>query len=299
MSPNEPDREADASETAVVETAPSPGEAPLASSSAPSPDPSAFVTQLPVYEGPLDVLLRLIEERELEITRVSLAAVTGQFIAYIGQMDKCEPQVISNFLQIAAKLILIKSRALLPVVKIEQEVEEETDDLVAALKAYQLFKRAARILQERERTGLRSFRSEAPHIARPKSTALPLDNVTVDMLSRAMQRVIDRWLPPPAVDNVMSRLPFTVNDCMDRIRTRVTEKPRIQFTDMLVGVNTRVEVVITLLALLELLKRYVVRAHQESQFGDIWIEHFPENERPWAELGQAPPADDETVEFAV
>ncbi len=270
--------------------------APAASAAA---DAASFVAQLPVYEGPLDVLLRLIEERELEITRVSLAAVTAQFIAYIGQMDRREPQVISNFLQIAAKLILIKSRALLPVVTVEQEVEEETDDLVAALKAYQRFKRAARILQERERAGMRSFPIAAPHIPRPKSTTLPLENVSIDMLARAMQRVIDRWLPPPAVENVVSRLPFTVNDCMDRIRTRVLEAPRVQFTEMLVGVNTRVEVIITLLALLELLKRYVVRAYQETQFGDIWIEHFPEHERPWAELGHAPPADDETVEFAV
>jgi chromatin segregation and condensation protein Rec8/ScpA/Scc1 (kleisin family) len=117
------------------------------------------------------------------------------------------------------------------------------------------------------------------------------------MLSRAMQRVIDRWLPPPVVDNVMSRLPFTVNDCMDRIREKVKQQPRVRFTDMLIGVNTRVEVVITLLALLELLKRYAVRAHQEQLFGDIWFEYFPDAERPWTEMQM--PADDNSVEFAV
>lgn len=259
-----------------------------------------FLAQLPVYQGPLEVLLNLIEERELEITKVALAQVTSQFIAYIGAMDKREPQMISNFLQIAAKLILIKSRSLLPQVHVEAEVEEETDDLVAALKAYQLYKRAARILAEREKSGLRSFRVEPPLISRPKSTSLPLDNVTVDLLARAMQRVVDRWLPPPAVDNVMSRLPFTVNDCMDRIRASVKAKPRVLFTDMLVGINTRVEIVITLLALLELLKRFTVRAFQDKAFGEIWFEHFPEAERPWKEMGMTPPADDDnSVEFAV
>ncbi len=259
-----------------------------------------FLTHLPVYQGPLEVLLNLIEDHELEITKVALAQVTSQFIAYIGAMDKREPQMISNFLQIAAKLILMKSRSLLPQVHVEAEVEEETDDLVAALKAYQLYKRAARILAEREKTGLRSFRVEPPQTARPKSTSLPLDNVTVDMLARAMQRVVDRWLPPQAVDDVMSRLPFTVNDCMDRIRTSVKAKPRVLFTDMLVGINTRVEIVITLLALLELLKRFSVRAFQDKAFGEIWFEHFPEAERPWAEMGMTPPAeDDNTVEFAV
>jgi segregation and condensation protein A len=141
---------------------------------------------------------------------------------------------------------------------------------------------------------------EPPQISRPKSNSLPLDNVTVDLLARAMQRVVDRWLPPPAVDNVMARLPFTVNDCMDRIRTSVKAQPRVLFTDMLVGINTRVEIVITLLALLELLKRFAVRAYQDKAFGEIWFEHFPEAERPWAEMGMTPPAeDDNTVEFAV
>jgi segregation and condensation protein A len=258
-----------------------------------------FVTQLNIYEGPLDVLLRLIEERELEITKVSLASVTSQFIAYINKMDRRQPQQISNFLQIAAKLILIKSRALFPSITVETEEEDETDDLVAALKAYQLYKRATRVLLEREKMHWRSYRVEPPSIARPKSKALPLDNITLDALSRAMQRVIDRWEPLPVAENMMTRLPFTVNDCMDRIRGAVKDKPRVLFTDMLVGVNTRVEIVITLLALLELLKRYVVRAHQEEAFGEIWFEHFPEAERPWAEMGQAPPEDDDTVEFAV
>lgn len=258
-----------------------------------------FVAQLNVYEGPLDVLLRLIEDRELEITKVSLALVTTQFIAYINQMDRRQPQQISNFLQIAAKLILLKSRALFPTITVDQETEDDTDDLVAALKAYQLYKRAAKILQARESMLWRSFRIQPPQIARPKSTALPLDNVTIDMLSRAMQRVIDRWLPPPVVDTGMTRLPFTVNDCMARIRKRVREQERVLFTDMLVGVNTRVEIVITLLALLELLKRFTVRAYQDQAFGDIWFEHFPEAERPWAEMGLEPPTDDDTVEFAV
>jgi segregation and condensation protein A len=258
-----------------------------------------FVTQLPVYEGPLDVLLRLIEERELEITKVSLAAVTGQFIEYISGIERREPQFIANFLQIAAKLIVLKSRVLLPQVREVVEEEDETDDLVAALQAYQVFKRAARLLQDREKQNLRSYRVEPPVIARPKSSGLPLDNVTLAMISRAMQRVIDRWMPPPPVDDVMSRLPFTVNDCMDRIRSSVIVKPRVRFDEMLVGVNTRVEIVITLLALLELLKRFVVRAHQAQPFGEIWFEHFPEAERPWAEMGQTPPADDDAVEFAV
>lgn len=254
---------------------------------------SKFELRLPNYEGPLDVLLRLIEEQEMEITAVSLATVADQFISYLSAMPNREPQTIAHFLSIAAKLILIKSRALLPTASVPQDEQEETDDLVSQLRAYQLFKRAAKILKAREHGNLRAFNVQPPHIPRPQSKTLPLDNVTLEMLARAMQRVVDRLLPPPAVDEVMSRLTFTVNDCMDRIQTSV-KHGKITFTELLDGVNTRVEVVITLLALLELLKRYTVRARQDIAFGEIIIEPFPEDERPQMEI----PADDNEVEFA-
>jgi segregation and condensation protein A len=247
---------------------------------------SAFELRLPNYEGPLDVLLRLIEEQELEITAVSLATVADQFISYLSNMPNRDPQTIANFLSVAAKLILIKSRALLPTATVPQEEQEETDDLVSQLRAYQLFKRAARILKEREHSNLRAFSVQPPHIPRPQSKTLPLDNVTLEMLARAMQRVVDRLMPPPPVDDVMSRLSFTVNDCMDRIQTSV-KRGKVTFTELLDGVNTRVEVVITLLALLELLKRYTVRAYQDTAFGEIIIEPFPEDERPEMETPDA------------
>lgn len=242
--------------------------------------PAEFELRLPNYEGPLDILLRLIEEQELEITAVSLALVADQFIAHLAKIERRDPQTISHFLVVAAKLILIKSRALLPQVAVATEEEEETDDLVSQLKAYQLFKRAAKILKAREADGLRSFNVQPPPIPRPQSKLLPLDNVTLEMLARAMQRVVDRLLPPPPVDDVMSRLPFTVNDCMDRIAGAVKQQPKVTFTEMLDGVNTRVEVVITLLALLELLKRYQVRCYQDALFGEIIIEYMPDDERP-------------------
>lgn len=260
------------------------------SKSEPEIEDSKFSLHLPNYEGPLDVLLRLIEEQQLEITAVSLAAVADQFIAYMGAIARRDPQTIANFLAIAAKLILIKSRALLPQAVIPAEEQEETDDLVSQLRAYQLYKRAARILKEREAQGLRAFSVQPPPIPRPQSKALPLDNVTLEMLARAMQRVVDRLLPLPVADEVVSRLSFTVNDCMDKIEAAVKLYPKVTFTEMLEGVNTRVEVVITLLALLELLKRYRVRCAQDALFGEIYIEPFPEDERPQGDV-------DDEVEF--
>jgi segregation and condensation protein A len=244
---------------------------------------SSFELRLPNYEGPLDVLLRMVEERHLEITAVSLAAVANQFITYMAGVSQRDPQTIANFLSVAARLILIKSRALLPQATAPVEEQEETDDLVGQLRAYQLYKRAAKILREREQQGLRAFNVQPPPIPRMKSKMLPLDNVTLEMLARSMQRVVDRWLPLPMADEMVSRLSFTVNDCMEKIQNAVKRYPKVTFTEMLDGVNTRVEVVITLMALLELLKRYAIRCYQDALFGEIIIEPFPEDERPQVE----------------
>lgn len=241
----------------------------------------AFQLRLPNYEGPMDALLRMVEERQLEITAVSLAIVADQFIAHMMALPHKDPKEIAGFVSIAARLILLKSRALLPAAApVTDEDEGETDDLVAQLRAYQLYKRAARLLREREAQVIRSYTVEPPPVPRPVSRQLPLDNVSLETLARAMQRVVDRWLLPPPVETVMSRLPFTVNDCIDRIRSRVATADRISFLDVLDGVDLRVEVIISLLALLELLKRYEVRAWQGTLFGDIIIERLPPEDRP-------------------
>ncbi|NJM41901.1 MAG: segregation/condensation protein A [Anaerolineae bacterium] len=235
------------------------------------------------------MLLRLIEEHELEITEVSLASVADQFVAHMTTMPNRDPRTISGFVAVAAKLILLKSRALLPKIEITEEEQEEVDDLISQLKAYQIFKTAARTLRARQEAGLRSFPAAPPPINRPATgKTLPLDNVTLERLAAAMQKVIARWMPLPEAHTLVQRLPFTVNECMDRITDAVQGKPRVQFEDILEGVDTRVEVVVTLLALLELLKRYEVRVFQDNLFGEILIEHFPLSERPILEEAPSP-----------
>jgi segregation and condensation protein A len=254
-----------------------------------------FTLRLPNYEGPLDVLLRLIEERQMEITAVSIASVADQFLHFMANMPSRDPRTLSNFVSVAARLILLKSRALLPALNDASDAGEEGqegDDLVQQLRAYQLYKRTARWLSSREASNLRSYQTQPPPIDRPRSQRLPLDNVTLEILARAMQRVVDRWMPPPPVDKVMSRLPFTVNDCIERIETAVQDTPRITFTEILSGVNLRVEIIISLLAVLELLKRNVIVAWQETLFGEIVIEKAPPLSPE--ELDSPPPATSES-----
>ncbi len=239
-----------------------------------------FHLRLSNYEGPLDVLLRLIEENQLDITAVALAQVADQFISYMTTMPNRDPRSISGFVAVAAKLILLKSRALLPQVTLTPDEEEDVDDLLSQLKAYQIFKNAAKVLKMRQELGLRSYPAQPPNIARPQGKKLPLDNVSLDLIAKVMQRLVAKWTPPPEASTVVKRLPFTVNECMAKIEIIIATEQRIKFSDVLEGVDTRVEIVVTLLALLELLKRYVVRVYQETAFGDIIIEHFPDEERP-------------------
>ncbi len=246
-----------------------------------------FHLSLPNYEGPLDVLLRLIEENQLEITAVSLALVADQFIAYMTTMPNRDPRSISGFVAVAAKLILLKSRALLPKVVMTPDEEEDVDDLLAQLKAYQIFKNAAKVLKMRQELGLRSYPAQPPHVARPQGKKLPLDNVTLDLLSKVMQRLVFKWTPPPEASTIVKRQAFSVQECMAKIEITLATEERIKFTDVLEGVDTRVEIVVILLALLELLKRYVVRVYQETNFGDIFIEPFPVEERPKLEEEEA------------
>ena len=236
-----------------------------------------FTLRLPNYEGPLDVLLRLIEERQLEITAVSIASVADQFLSFMAAIPP-DPQTLGNFVWVAARLILLKSRALLPHLGgavVDDGEELVGDDLVAQLRAYQLYKRTARWLHTREVDNLHAYPVQPPPIEHPQTRQLPLDNVSLDILARAMQRVVDRWLPPPPVDEVVSRLPFTVNDCIGRITERLSVETRFSFSQILEGVNLRVEIIITLLAVLELVKRNIVHVWQDETFGEIIIEQEP------------------------
>jgi segregation and condensation protein A len=238
---------------------------------------SDFHLKLPNYEGPLDVLLRLIEERQLDITVLSLASVADQFIAHMKSMLNQNANVMSYFLWVASRLLVLKSRALLPILNPPSpEADEITDeeDLIAQLRAYQLYKHVAKMLAERSAMNLRSFPISPPPIERPKSRSLSLDldNVTLESLAKAMQRVVERCQPMPPANEVIAPLPFTVNDCILRIETALTARRPVRFTDILIGINTRVEMVITLLALLELLKRNTVSVQQNTVFGDIFIE---------------------------
>ena len=127
--------------------------------------PGAYQISLPVFSGPLDLLLHLIERQEFDITTISLVKVTEQYLAQIEQLKENRLENLIDFLVVAARLVQIKSRALLPQAPLypgDEEEEDPAEALVRQLKAYKRFKQAAMWLQQREEAGLRTYLRVAP-----------------------------------------------------------------------------------------------------------------------------------------
>jgi segregation and condensation protein A len=230
------------------------------------------------FEGPLDLLLNLIEHRELDITKVSLAAVTDQYLALIAKPGQIELSALADYLIIAAKLILIKSRLLLP--KAEEPTddgEEDTgDDLVRQLRDYKMFKQAAIFLRERERQGLHAYSRQAPP-PRPPQSSWKLEGASPDDLANALMRAL-KIRPTLPQGTLTVPLSVSIDHEIRKIIDMTTKQERVNFSHLLDQAQTRIEVIVTFLAILELIKRRLILAQQISLFGEIVLVRRPEVE---------------------
>lgn len=235
--------------------------------------------RLPEFEGPLDLLLQLIEHRELDITRVSLAHVADQYLEMISAPGAVELSALADYLIIAAKLILIKSRMLLPQAETSAEGEEDVgDDLVRQLREYKMFKQAAAFLRERDQHGLRMY----PRLAPPPKlapSAWRLEGATADDLTHALMRTL-RIRPELPQGTLMVPLSVSIDQEIDKIITITQREPSVRFTALLDRAQTRVEIIVTFLAILELIKRRLIQATQEGLFGEIVLMRRVDTETP-------------------
>jgi segregation and condensation protein A len=233
-----------------------------------------YTFQLPAFEGPLDLLLKLIEREELDITEIALAQVADQYLTHVRAIGAPDPSALSSFLVMAARLLLIKSRALLPRPPTRAEAGEPVDDaaeLARQLREYQRYKQAAALLRAWEESGRRSYLRAAPPVAPPPPTDLKLD-VTLHEMIAAVQRRMQLRLP---LDEPRLPLPapkvITVAEMAGRIRDRLQAQAWISFEDLLSLAVRRVEVVVALWSVLELLKRRAIVVEQDRLFGAIMI----------------------------
>jgi len=234
-----------------------------------------YIFQIPVYEGPLDLLLQLIEKSELDITAVSLAMVTDQYLQYIRRMQEARAEEISAFLVIAAKLIQIKSEALLPRPPVREVGEEDpAEHLARQLRIYKRFKEISTLLEQRDAQGLHTYLRLAPP---PKVEGrLDLSDLTLRDLLEAAESSFLQEKEKQALGTVISAPKVTIRQKIAYISERLSKSQHSSFKELLETGNSRLEVVVTFLALLELVKRYRVSARQEALFGDIHIERSEE-----------------------
>ena len=230
-----------------------------------------YKVEIPVYQGPLDLLLNLIERAELDVTAISLASVTDQYLAYLRGLEQMLPDEISSFLVIAAKLLQIKSEALLPRPP-EREVGEEDPGiaLVEQLKLYKRYKEIALWIEERQENNLRTFlRVAPPPKVEPK---LDLSNLTLEGLLNAAERAFAKEADKKPLATIITPPRVTIREKIDFITKTMKHIHKMTFSGLITDKATRVEIVVTFLAMLELIKRYHISAVQNELFGEIEFE---------------------------
>lgn len=227
--------------------------------------------QLEIFEGPLDLLLHLIKKNEVSITDIPIATITEQYLATLELMETLNLDVAGEFLVMASTLVHIKSRMLLPAGADEPDEEEGTDpreELVRRLLEYQRYKDAAAELEQREMLSRDVFvRSPSTdEEAAPRG----FREISVFELLGALKRVIDR-LPKDSVHEVtLERI--TVREKMTLLLDRLRRQGRVLFEALFDDTKSRMEIVVTFLAMLELVKVRAIRIYQEEMAGPILIE---------------------------
>ncbi len=231
-----------------------------------------YKVKLEVFEGPLDLLLYLIKQDEIDIYDISIERITRQYLEYLQTFKELNIELAGEFIVMAANLIYLKSRSLLPIDQQPPAEEAEEDDprwdLIRQLVEYKKFKEAAVDLHLREVEQETIFAREASPML--SENPLRLEEVGIFQLINAFQSVIKRIEARQEVQEIFGER-FSVSEKIDAILRRVAAGATVRFSDLFGAIVSRVEVVVTFLALLELIRLKQVRATQENVFAEIEI----------------------------
>lgn len=232
-----------------------------------------YHVRLPQFEGPLDLLLSLIEKEKLDITELSLAQVTDQYLSSIRQEKNLSLAHLGDFLSVAAQLILIKSRALLPTLSVTEEEELSLQDLEERLKWYQRFREASKRM-EKILQGKNTAYSRESYLGL-RSFFYPPHNLESADLRAAFEAVLGELpvreeLPEESLEEVI-----TLEEKIRVFQDELSERVESSFAALTREAVTKVEVIVSFLAILELVKQSFLFAHQPSLFMDIRLKRTP------------------------
>lgn len=242
---------------------------------------SDYRVQFEVFEGPLDLLLHLVKKQEVDIYQVNLTRIATEFVAYLEQIRELDLEVAGEFLVMAATLIYIKSRELLPR---EQQVTAEGEDadeedprheLIRRLVEYRKFKDAAAQLQSREEGMESIYERRLSRADFGDLPAVPGRTVSVFELVGAVREILKRFQAAGPAQEVAGER-WTVTEKMETLRALVTERGRVRFGELFAAATSRTEVVCIFLALLELSRMNVLGLVQDGDFGEIDVFAAPQ-----------------------
>jgi segregation and condensation protein A len=233
---------------------------------------SEYLVQLEVFSGPLDLLLHLIEQQQLDITAISLARVTDQYLAYLEMVHERRADDLAEFVAIAARLLLIKSRALLPQPPTAEGQEEDVgDDLVRQLREYRRFRQAASLLRERDEAAFHMYLRTVPTAkVLNLEPRLDLGETSLGDMIEALRALLQEEVE---AEDAFAVEPYevTIDQRIELIEGLLRQRDRIQFQELLGEHSSRLEVIVTLLAVLELIRSRSVAVAQPHLFGPISI----------------------------
>ena len=224
------------------------------------------------FEGPLDLLLHLIKKNEINIYDIPIAMIAQQYLEYLEAMEELNLNVAGDFLVMAATLLQIKSKMLLPVDETADDDEDGPDpreELVRRLLEYKAFKEAARQLDDQEKIWREIFWREQAPLVEAVEEELPLENVSLFDLVDALKEVLERNPNSRLIEIVPDNL--TVRERMNLILETLEGKDSVSFAALFEGSSHRMVVVVTFLALLELMKLRIARVFQAETFGPILV----------------------------
>lgn len=220
------------------------------------------------FEGPLDLLLDLFEKKKLDITKLSLSKVADDFLAYLENGQAANLDNLSSFLLTASQLILIKSKALLPLFEFTEEEEEEIEDLQARLVEYRKFKEAAEVLSQGMLENKKCFfrleekfsfgRFISPGLSKKELTAI------YDQIKMEISQEDD-------LSEEIMREVVTLEEKISQMKVSLERRMKIAFYETIEESKDKTEVIISFLAMLEMIKQKIVLVEQTGLFSDIWI----------------------------
>jgi len=232
--------------------------------------------QIEQFSGPLDLLLQLIERQEMDITTISIAAVTEQFLQHIRRLEIIEPTMLADYLSMAAKLLVIKSKSILPTLELDQEEQDVARDLESQLLLYKQFKEAAKLVKKLDNRRKQSFIREV--LFEEKVNFYPDPEVDANTLYRAVTKVLRSLeeinnLPKGTVKEAIS-----IQEKIDNLQSMISEQIESRLSDIIATAKDKTEVIVTFLALLELIKQRILTVDQEQIFSEIIIKKYHANQ---------------------